>query len=161
MYACYFEIRQKCYNKKRGGGILTLSRDQCSFLDTGHIYWYILMKCCMVACINILYWENRSAAASAVGDGGGGRVGGFVFFTRFRPFGVDLQNFFFHWKFWLPELKKISRCMTSSRKSESQNFQWKKKFKSTPNGLKRVKNLKPPTRSPPTPPPIDFPSRVC
>ena len=49
----------------------------------------------MVACINILYWENRSAAASAVGDGGGGRVGGFVFFTRFRPFGVDLQIFFF------------------------------------------------------------------
>ena len=48
----------------------------------------------MVACINILYWENRSAAASAVGDGGGGRVGGFMFFTRFRPFGVDLQNFF-------------------------------------------------------------------
>ena len=30
----------------------------------------------------------------SVGDGGG-RVGGFVFFTRFRPFGVDLQNFFF------------------------------------------------------------------
>ena len=47
----------------------------------------------MVACINLLYWENRSAAASAVV--GGGRVGGFVFFTRFRPFGVDLQIFFF------------------------------------------------------------------
>ena len=24
------------------------------------------------------------------------RVCGFVFFTHFRPFGVDLQNFFFH-----------------------------------------------------------------
>ena len=101
---------------KGGGAILQVSRNQYSFVYTGHIYWYILMKCCMVACINILYWENRSAAASAVGDGGGGRVGGFVFFTRFRPFGVDLQNFFFHWKFWLPELRKISRCMTSSRK---------------------------------------------
>ena len=52
------------------------------------------MKCCMVACINILYWGNWSAAASAVVGGGGGRVGGFVFFTRFRPFGVDLQKNF-------------------------------------------------------------------
>ena len=108
------------------------------------------MKCCMVACINILYWGNRSAAASAVGDGGGGRVGGFVFFTRFRPFGVDLQNFFFHWKFWLPELpwwRHTSRNFSKFRKSK---FSVKKKFcKSTPNGLKRVKNTKPPTRPPP------------
>ena len=76
------------------------------------------MKCCMVACINILYWGNRSAVVS----GGGGRVGGFVFFTRFRPFGVDLQ-------------KKI--C------------------KSSPNGLKRVKNTKPPTRPPQPAPTAD------
>ena len=41
------------------------------------------------------------------------------------------------------------------------HFSWKKNFcKSTPNGLKRVKNTKPPTR-PLTPPPTDFPSRVC
>ena len=26
------------------------------------------MKCCMVACINILYWENWSAAAAADGS---------------------------------------------------------------------------------------------
>ena len=28
------------------------------------------MKCCMVPCINILYWGNRSAAASAAAAGG-------------------------------------------------------------------------------------------
>ena len=65
------------------------------------------MKCCMVACINIFYRENRSAAASAAGDGGGGRVGGFVFFTRFRPFGVDLQNFFFTENFDFRNLEKF------------------------------------------------------
>ena len=42
--------------KKGGGAILQVSRNQYSFLYTGHIYWYILMKCRMVACINILYW---------------------------------------------------------------------------------------------------------
>ena len=46
------------------------------------------MKCCMVACINILYPRNRLSAVD-----GGGRVGGLVFFTRFRSFGVDLQIF--------------------------------------------------------------------
>ena len=40
--------------------------------------------------------------------------------------------------------------------SESQNFQWKILFcKSTPNGLKRVKNMKPPTRPPPPSPTAD------
>ena len=29
---------------------------------------------------------------SAVGGAAGGRVGGFMFFTRFRPFGVDSQK---------------------------------------------------------------------
>ena len=53
----------------------------------------------MVACINILYRGNRSAV------GGGGRVGGFVFFTRFRPFGVDLQKNF--------SLKILTTMMTS------------------------------------------------
>ena len=66
------------------------------------------MKCCMVACINMLYWGNRSAAASAVGGGGGGRVGGFVFFTRFRPFGVDLQNFFSTENFYSWNLEKFA-----------------------------------------------------
>ena len=86
------------------------------------------MKCCMVACINILYWGNRSAAASAVGDGGGARVGGFVFFTRFRPFGVDWQKKIFHWKFCLPELpwwRHISRNFSKFRKSK---FSVKKKI---------------------------------
>ena len=80
----------------KGGGILPLSRDQCSFEDTG-IYWYNLMKCCMVACINILYWENWLAEAAAVVVGGW-RVGGYLFFTCFRPFGVNLQNIFFSLK---------------------------------------------------------------
>ena len=36
------------------------------------------------------------------------------------------------------------------------HFNWKKKFcKSTPNGLKRVKNTKPPTRPPPPAPTAD------
>ena len=42
------------------------------------------MKCCMVACINILSTKLV----------GGGWVGDFVFFTCFRPFGIDLQKFF-------------------------------------------------------------------
>ena len=95
------------------------------------------MKCCMVACINILYWGNWSTAASAVVGGGGGRVGGFMFFTRFRPFGVDLQKKNFHWNFWLRDDVIHREIFLSSR---SKNFQWKEKFcKSTPNGLKRVK----------------------
>ena len=55
----------------------------------------------MVDCINILYPENWLSAASVVG--GGGRIGGFMFFTRFRPFGVDLQRNFFSLKILLPE----------------------------------------------------------
>ena len=130
--------------------ILTLLRDQCSFVDTGHIYWYILMKCCMVACINILYPENRLSAASAVGAGG--RVGGFVFFTRFRPFGVDWQKKIFTEKFDYRNFRDDVIHREIFLSSRSKNFQWKKKFcKSTPNGLKRVKNTKPPTRPPPPP----------
>ena len=136
----------------RGEAICTISHKPSSFLDTGHIYWYILMKCCMVACINILYWGNWSAAASAVVGGGGGRVGGFVFFTRFRPFGVDLQNFFFTENFDFRNYRDDVIHRENFLSSGSQNFQWKKKIcKSTPNGLKRVKNTKPPTR-PPLPP---------
>ena len=82
------------------GGICTLLRNQSSFVDTSHIYSHILMKCCMVACINIIYWENWSAAATAVG----GRVGGFVFFTHFRPFGVNLQKKNFSLKILIPGL---------------------------------------------------------
>ena len=153
---------QNCDNLKfhqvRGGAILQVSWDQYSFLYTGHIYWYILMKCCMVACINILYWENRSAAASAVGGGGGGRVGGFMFFTRFRPFGVDLQKKNFTENFAYRNLEKFRDLWRHHGSSGKQNFQWKKIFcKSTPNRLKRVKNMKPPTRPPP---PTDFAVRV-
>ena len=54
-------------------------------LFCGYIYRYILMKCCMPACIFILYPRYRSAAdGSAVS----------YFFTHFRPCGVDLQIFF-------------------------------------------------------------------
>ena len=64
----------------------------------------------MVACINILYPEDRlsAAAASADGGGGGGQVGGFVFFTHFRPFGVDLQIFLFTEIFTPGTLKKFA-----------------------------------------------------
>ena len=88
----------------KGGGILTLSRDQCSFVDKGHIYWCTLMKCCMVACINILYpqnWLSAAAEGSAVSC-----------FLRVSDHLESICKKKFHWKFWLPEL---SRCMTSSR----------------------------------------------
>ena len=78
----------------KGGGILPLSRQQNSLVDTGHIYWYILMKCCMVACINILYLQNWSVAAVAVVIVGGGQISGFMFVTCFRQFGVNLYFFF-------------------------------------------------------------------
>ena len=42
-----------------GGAILPLSRHQNSFVDTGHIYLYVLMKFCMVDCINILHLAKK------------------------------------------------------------------------------------------------------
>ena len=51
--------------KKRGGHFATFT-GPCSYVDTGHIYLYIMMKCCMVACINnIQYAENWSVEAAA------------------------------------------------------------------------------------------------
>ena len=133
----------------KGGDILTLSRDQCSLVDTGHIYWYILMWCCMVACVNILYPQNWLLA---VGGSTGGRVGGFVLFTHFRPFRVDFAKKI-HWKFLILGLPWWCHKV----KFFSDNFF----FKSTPNGLKHKKNTKPPTRPPVPPPTTDFVGRVC
>ena len=50
------------------------------------------MKFIMVACINILYMENWSSAGCRHQQKFG--VTGFVFFTRFRPLGINLQYFF-------------------------------------------------------------------
>ena len=72
--------------------------------------------------------------------GGSRWVSSFVFFTRFRPFGVNLQNIFFHWKFWFPDFCNLWHYHVCSSR---QNFQWKKICcKSTPNGLKCVKKHK-------------------
>ena len=51
------------------------------------------MKLGMVACINIVYMENLSTAGT--GDRQKFGFAGFMLFTPFRPFGIDLQNFFF------------------------------------------------------------------
>ena len=48
------------------------------------------MKFGMVACINIVYMENLSTAGT--GDRQKLSFADFVFFTRFRPFGIDLQK---------------------------------------------------------------------
>ena len=78
----------------------------------------------MVAFINILYWENRSA----VGDGGGGRVGGFVFFTRFRPFGVDLQKKNFTENFDFRNLEKFRDVWRHHGNPKVKIFSEKKNF---------------------------------
>ena len=84
------------------------------------------------------------------GGVGGGQVGGFMFYMRFRPFGVDLQK-----KMFTENVDYQNFC-DDVIDPEVKFFSEKKICKSTPNGLKRVKNTKPPTR-----PPTDFPSRVC
>ena len=62
------------------------------------------MKLGMVACINIVYMENLLTAGT--GDRQKFGFASFVFFTRFRPFGIDLQNFFFQLK-WPKNLTKL------------------------------------------------------
>ena len=61
----------------------------------------------MVACINIVYMENLSTAGTGERQKFG--FAGFVFFTRFRSFGNDLQkkNIFFKMaKMAIFEMKK-------------------------------------------------------
>ena len=88
----------------------------------------------MVACINIPYWVNRSAAAAAAASAVAAADGSAVScFLRVSDHLESICKIFFS--------LKILNTGTSG----------------TPNGLKRVKNTKPPTR----PPPTDFTSRVC
>ena len=91
------------------------------------------MKCCMVACINILYWENRAADGSAVSC-----------FLRVSDHLESICNFFFTENFDYRNFRDdvIHREIFKIRKSKF----LVKKNKSTPNSLKRVKNTKQPRR---------------
>ena len=100
------------------------------------------MKCCMVACINILYWGNMSALAAADGSA-------VLCFLRVSDHLESIgKNFFFTENFDYQNFRDDVIHREIFLSSGGQNF----------SGLKRVKNTKPPTR-PPTP--TDFPSRVC
>ena len=59
------------------------------FWDPGHIYCQNLMKFGMVDCINIIQRENGRLSAADTGDRQKFGFAGYVFFTRFRPFGID------------------------------------------------------------------------
>ena len=76
------------------------------------------------------------------------------FFTRFRPFGVDLQKKIFTENFAYRDF----RDDVINRENFTSFSEKKIVCKLTPNGLKRVKNTKLLTR---LPPPTNFPFRVC
>ena len=68
----------------------------------------------MIACINIIQREIGRPPATGTGDRQKFGFAGFMFFTRFRPFGIDLQKFFFSVKM----AKKLSQIFGNFSKAK-------------------------------------------
>ena len=150
-----------CTSELRGEAILTLSRDQNSF-----VYGY--RPHLLIDFDEMLYGSlyQHTLTAKSVGGGSGGlrrrwRTGRrFRIFYAFQTIWSRFAKFFFSLKIlttgtYVMTSYIVNFFLVPEVKIFSENFF----CKSTPNGLKRVKNTKPPTRPPP--PTTDFPGRVC